>query len=259
MLKSLTSNYRPLLRLSLSALLTSVWLPLSLVASPTAQAAEVCTAAAVTTYGQGTLSVNFPVAGTFRVWSRIKAPDATNNSYQLQIDGGCAITIGDAAISTANWTWVDYQDGDTNTKVNTAQLNAGPHTLVLSGREANVEVDRLVFSIDPSCVPTEFGDNCATAATPTPEATATNTPEPTATTTNTPVPTASATNTATPVPTSPGTQPQSGDVDGNQKVDLNDLTLLLTGWSGSSYDLDFNNDSQTNVYDLSILLSHWSQ
>lgn len=111
-------------------------------------------------YGSATQTITVPTSGTYRVWSRIKAPDATNNSYMLQIDGTTCYTVGNSAIAANTWTWVDYQNGTTTSKVN-ATLTAGSHTIVMFGNEPNVQLDRVVFTTDTACVPSGTGDNCA--------------------------------------------------------------------------------------------------
>lgn len=166
------------------------------------------------------------------------APDATNNSYYLQIDGGCAVDVGDSAITPNQLTWVDYQDGNSATKMNTT-LTAGVHTFVLTGREPGVSVDRIVLAINPSCVPTGTGDACADTATPTP------TPTPTAT--PTPTPTA----TPTPTPTNPA------DLNNDGKVNVFDLSILLSHWGGTGIG-DVDGNGAVNVFDLSRLLSGWT-
>jgi hypothetical protein len=118
-----------------------------------------------TTYGQVTQSVNVTTAGTYRVWSRIKAPDTTANSYYFQVDNGCAYNVGDSASIPANtWTWVNYQDGTTSSTVDVT-LTAGSHTLTYTGKEANVQLDKVLLLTDTACVPTNLGDNCATSDT----------------------------------------------------------------------------------------------
>jgi hypothetical protein len=63
------------------------------------------------------------------------------------------------------WTWVDYQNGNTSSKINVS-LTAGTHTLTMAGREAGVEVDRIEAVADTTCVPTGTGDNCASVTDP---------------------------------------------------------------------------------------------
>jgi hypothetical protein len=133
------------------------------------QASAACiTTAPPTTYGQVTQTVNVTTAGTYRVWSRIKAPDTTANSYYFEVDSGCAYNVGDATSIPANtWTWVNYQDGSTTTPIDVT-LTAGSHTLTYTGKEANVQLDKVLLVTDTSCVPTGFGDNCAVVDTTSP-------------------------------------------------------------------------------------------
>jgi chitodextrinase len=118
--------------------------------------------------GTDTQTINVTSAGTYTVWSRILAPDTTNNSYYLQVDGGCAVNVGDSSsIPASSWTWVNYRDGSTSS-VATVSLTAGAHQIVMTGREPGLEVDRLLFLSDPNCIPTSTGDNCTPATDNTP-------------------------------------------------------------------------------------------
>jgi hypothetical protein len=119
-----------------------------------------------TTLGTATQVVNLPTGGTYHVWSRIMAPDTTNNSYYVQFDAGCPIDVGDAGSMAANaWTWVDYQDGSTTTHTSTT-LTSGNHTVTMIGREAGVKLDRVLLLSD-TCVPTGTGANCVDTTAPT--------------------------------------------------------------------------------------------
>lgn len=114
-----------------------------------------------TNYGSVTSQINIASSGTYRVWSRIMAPDATNNSYTLSIDSStCNVVVGDKAIAANTWTWVNYRDGNTASTVDIS-LNAGSHTVTMVGTEPSVKLDRLIFTTDLTCVPTGTGDNCA--------------------------------------------------------------------------------------------------
>ena len=112
-----------------------------------------------TDYGSSTVTINVPVASSYRVWSRIKAPDSTNNSYFLEVDGGSCIPVGDSAIAANTWTWVDYQSGNSATKTNLT-LAAGSHTFKMIGREPDVSLDLVILTADIACVPTGVGTNC---------------------------------------------------------------------------------------------------
>lgn len=132
--------------------------------SVTSEVAYAACTAPSTDYGTATQTVNIPSTGNYRVWSRIKAPDATNNSYLLEVDGGACVTVGDTAIPANTWTWVDYQNGSNTTKTDIS-LTAGNHTFKMIGREANVSLDKVIFigivSGEVSCVPIGDGSNCS--------------------------------------------------------------------------------------------------
>lgn len=120
-----------------------------------------------TDYGSTTMTVTAPEAATYRIWSRIMAPDTASNSFSLEVDGANCYVVGDAAISPNAWTWVDYRDGNAASKLDIS-LSAGSHTLKLIGREASVSVDRVIISSDLACVPTGTGNNCTVVADTTP-------------------------------------------------------------------------------------------
>lgn len=121
-----------------------------------------------TTKGTDTQSINVTSAGTYYIWSRLLAPDTTNNSYYLQIDGGCAFDVGDSSTIPANsWTWVNYQNGTSSSPIS-ASLSAGMHQIVMIGNEPGVGIDRLLFLSDQTCVPTGTGSNCTPAIDTTP-------------------------------------------------------------------------------------------
>jgi hypothetical protein len=122
-------------------------------------------------------TVSVASAGTYKIWTRLRAADSTNNSVYLEVDGGNCYKVGDSnAIAANTWTWVDYKNGSTSTKT-THTFAAGNHTIKVIGTEPNVGVDRIVLVGDQdSCVPDnvrstghEPGDNCKPAA-PTPPA-----------------------------------------------------------------------------------------
>lgn len=110
-----------------------------------------------------TLNVAVSETNSYRIWSRMIVPDAVNDSYWLQVDGGCALNIGDSPTLPANQlTWVNFQDGNTGNPVSVS-LSAGNHTIRIVQRENRVGVDRLIFTTNTACVPAGTGDNCPLA------------------------------------------------------------------------------------------------
>lgn len=125
------------------------------------QAAHAACTPLPTTRGTVTSTVTAPATGTYRVWSRIKTADVTKNSFYLQVDdANCNITIAANGIAANTWTWIDYQAATTTNKLDVA-LTAGAHTLIMAGKDDNVELDRVILTQDTTCIPTGTGDNCA--------------------------------------------------------------------------------------------------
>jgi hypothetical protein len=114
---------------------------------------------------RGTVSSTFNVAsgGSYRVWVRMSAQSATNDSFILEVDGtNCGIIMGDTGIPTSGWKWINYRNGSTTNTV-TMSLTAGAHSLKLIGREDGVKVDRVLFvPAQSTCVPDDAtkGSNC---------------------------------------------------------------------------------------------------
>lgn len=117
-----------------------------------------------TDMGSVSVPMTIPATGTYTIWTRMKAPDATHNSVKLQVDTTSCFNVGGGTFTAATWgtgsgNWIKYQDGSTANAI-TVTLNAGSHTFKYIGTQAGVEVDRVIASTDPSCVPTGKGDNC---------------------------------------------------------------------------------------------------
>lgn len=149
------------------ALLAAVTFTLLFLAVSIGQADAACPTVD-TSRGTVTSTINVPASGNYRVWSRMQASSATNDSYVLEIDDTvCGVVVGDTSVSTSSWQWVDYMSGNTSNKV-TVNLSAGQHTVKLIGREDSVKVDKLLFLSDTSCTPTGFGENCETTTDTTP-------------------------------------------------------------------------------------------
>src|SRR6266511_4344046 len=96
-------------------------------------------AAPTTDYGTATSTIKIDNAATYRVWSRMLAPDANSNSYALEIDGTNCYIVGDAGLTAGTWTWVDFQSGQTGSKIS-RDLTVGDHTIKMIGREAGVKL-----------------------------------------------------------------------------------------------------------------------
>jgi hypothetical protein len=112
-------------------------------------------------YGTINASISIPTTATYRVWTRMMVPDTTNKSYLLEIDGNQCFTVGDGGFNANTWTWVDYQNGTSSSKID-LNLTQGTHTLRMIGSKPNVAIDRVVATANLTCTPTGTGDNCDT-------------------------------------------------------------------------------------------------
>jgi hypothetical protein len=172
---SLKNNIRKRTGLAVLSIVFAVTAVIILGNAKPSSAATGCSALP-STNGTATLSsVSVPSTGIYHVWSRIKAPDTTNNSFYFQTDNNCSISIGDnSSITPGSWVWVDYRDGSTTSKADIS-LSAGNHPMELAGKEPGVQVDRVLLLSD-TCVPTGNGDNCVITPDTTPPTTSITSP-----------------------------------------------------------------------------------
>lgn len=116
--------------------------------------------------GTVTSSVTTATSGTYYIWSRNRSTASGSNGYYLQIDNSTSncFTVGDTNIPTNTWTWVNYQNGSTSSRMSVS-LSSGSHTFKLYGLDANLQVDKVLFTTDSVCSPSGTGDNCANSTT----------------------------------------------------------------------------------------------
>jgi len=146
----------------------------------TAERASAACAALPTDKGTVTQSVSLS-AGTYTIWSRLRTDTSTNNSYYMNIDGTggnlmCGAVMGGTSLTVNTWTWVKHSATVTVT-------TGGTYTLTMAGKDAGVEVDRVIITGDSSCVPNNtavqisgvnyYGENCAPTDTTAPVVTVT--------------------------------------------------------------------------------------
>jgi len=128
-----------------------------------------------TDYGTASSTVNVGSAASYSIWSQMFVPDTTNNSYLLEVDGTSCFVVGDSGITPNTWTWVNYQNGNTASKI-TLNLTAGNHAVKMIGREPSVQLGRILFLSDAGCVPAGNGSNCTIAEDTTPPAVSVSAP-----------------------------------------------------------------------------------
>ncbi|HEY4408611.1 MAG TPA: cellulase family glycosylhydrolase, partial [Acidimicrobiia bacterium] len=108
------------------------------------------------------LPVDIPADGTYRLWSQVMSPAAGGGVSLLQVDDGCAVPAWSSPAPSGRWTWQEVGDR--------LSLSAGRHTLRFLGpADGGVDLDRVVLTTDPGCVPDGVYPlaPCLTATTPT--------------------------------------------------------------------------------------------
>lgn len=87
----------------------------------------------------------------------------------------------------------------------------------------------------------------------------TTTPTPTPPTPTPPTPTPPTPTPPTPTPPTPPTPSKIGDLNGDNKVNLTDLSLMLSSWGKANAKADLNKNGKVDLPDLSMLLSNWGK
>lgn len=180
-----------------------------------------------TDYGTVTLSASVSAAGTYRIWTRMAAPNSTDTSYRLEIDGTTCYQVGGSGVpiyasgasthfsaGTGNW----ISTTTTGTTID-ASLSSGSHALKLIGISTGVVIDRIIVTADLTCQPTGTGSNCASVY-------------------------------------------LAADINTDSKVDFLDYSMLAGKYMQSGAGLgrtDINNDGTVDLLDYSILANKFGQ
>ncbi|MBN1480648.1 T9SS C-terminal target domain-containing protein [candidate division KSB1 bacterium] len=107
------------------------------------------------TNGDGLATYSFWIcSGSYTLWLRAHAPDGNSNSVYFAIDN--PDNLGNDASKlefdiTTDWEW------STKARRSNISLNEGFHTLYLKGREANLAIDKILFTSQSGFVPTGEG------------------------------------------------------------------------------------------------------
>ena len=180
-----------------------------------------------TDYGTVTLAASVASTGTYRIWTRMAAPNSTDTSYRLEVDGTTCYQVGGNSVPTyANGASTHFTSGTSNwistTTTGTAidmSLTSGSHTLKLIGISSGVVIDRVIITADLACQPTSTGNNCASVYV-------------------------------------------AADINTDSKVDFLDYSLLAGRYMQSGAGLgrtDINNDGTVDLLDYSILANRFGQ
>lgn len=122
-----------------------------------------------TDYGMVSYTASVGSAGTYRIWLRMAAPDASTNTVLLDIDSATCYIVGGASVPVYSGGTSTYFTNNVSNWINHTSSNgvigqsltSGSHTIKLIGTGVGVVVDRVIMTTDDSCTPTGTGDNCA--------------------------------------------------------------------------------------------------
>lgn len=154
-------------------------------------------------------------------------------------------TVGPRPSCLPDWSWDGFAVKDFEVQYDGVAGSGPTPTLIPSTPPSTpTQVQNTPTPIPPTQAPPT-----PTQILPTLTPTRTPTPQPTAT--DTPVPPPSATPTKTPA--------QKADLNNSGKVDIQDLSYLLTKWGTNNITADINGDGSVTILDLSILLSFYGQ
>ena len=105
--------------------------------------------------GSGSTSVQFPVAGDYYLWGRVKAPSGAGHSFYIEIGGKRYAWL---IAAPTDWHW--ERVSNTNragaaTAVVVSVTAPGAHTLKVLQGEEDVSLDQLVVTNNAYFVPTD--------------------------------------------------------------------------------------------------------
>ncbi len=96
--------------------------------------------------------------GTYRIWGRIRSPDAEHNRFWVRVDDGdwikWRISVGDI------WYWDVFHDNVDYGHAIEYPLEVGPHELTLANCADDVELDRLYITQVEGDVPPGNDTQC---------------------------------------------------------------------------------------------------
>jgi O-glycosyl hydrolase len=103
---------------------------------------------------------DIPEAGSYKLWGRVKAPSADDDSFWLKMDDGSWI-MWNSIPGSSIWRWDDVHDSDQGGGFVTYDLTEGSHTLIICHREDGAALDKLYLS-GSEATPSGLGDDAGT-------------------------------------------------------------------------------------------------
>jgi YD repeat-containing protein len=98
-------------------------------------------------------AVNFTMPGTYTVWARGYAGNASADSLNVSLN---AQTVNVTGFAPEAWTWAKTQSS-TGASATVAVHSSGVYTLTVWMREDGLRIDRLLLTTDTTYIPSDFG------------------------------------------------------------------------------------------------------
>jgi hypothetical protein len=92
------------------------------------------------------LTFSLDEAGTYRVWGRVQAPSANDDSFWVRIDGSSTWYQWNNIEPGGNWHWDEVHDSEHGDTVVDFNLAAGSHTLDFAYREDGTRLDKVYIT-----------------------------------------------------------------------------------------------------------------
>jgi hypothetical protein len=168
------------------------------------------------------------------------APTVTFSANPLTINSGGSSNLSWSSTNTTGCTASNAWSGTKAVSGNQSISPTSPSTYTLTCSGAGGSANKSVtISINPVNPPP--------------------TPPPAIPPPPTPVPQPSPRPTPTPTPSPPPAAGKYCDLNGDNRVDIFDLSIILSRYGGTSSTADINNDGKVDIFDLSILLSNYGK
>jgi len=106
--------------------------------------------------GQAIYKFTVEKAGTYKIWGRVKIDMDDEDAFWVKMDNENWIIWQDIEVE-CKWHWDEVHDYQNNKQVMTYNLDAGPHTLVLTYGMDQTRLDKLLITNDLEYIPTGKG------------------------------------------------------------------------------------------------------
>ena len=103
------------------------------------------------------IEMDIPESGFYKIWGRVIAPNANDDSYWVKMDDG-EWTLWNSIPVGNDWHWDDIHNSNAGGDAIVYQLDAGKHTLSLCFREDGAKLDKILVT-NSGATPEDLGED----------------------------------------------------------------------------------------------------